>query len=291
MIIDVPSNAQESNTILHEKGYRNYYAQGTGALSIKSFFNGRAFYEVGQNRYLVGNDMHLILNSGQCYTIHIDVDQPIESFCIFFADGFAEEIHHDLTTPDVLDTPFKGKSSLNFFEKTYPQNPYLTPTLLQLRAGSESGCVTKGWIEEHMQLLMQGLLHTHYNVYRQVELLSAIRPATREELYRRLHYARDYAVALFNTPVTLAEIANVAALSPNHLMRTFKQLFGQTPHQFIVTKRIEEAQRLLSYSDSPVTEICFAVGFESLGTFSTLFTRRVGLSPTEYRNINRSIKR
>lgn len=283
MVISVPSNTTQSNYILHEKGYRNYQAQGTGSLSIKSFFNGQAFYEVERNRYLVGHDTHLILNSGQTYTIQIDADKPIESFCVFFADGFAEDVYHSLKAPDVLDNPFTGNVSLNFFEKTYPHDFLLTPALLQLRAGIETGRVTKGWIEEHMQLLMQCLLHTHYNVYRQLELLSAIRPATREALYRRLHYARDYASALFNTPITLAELANIASLSPNHLLRTFKQLFGQTPHQFIITKRLEEAQRLLRYSEFSITEICFAVGFESLGTFSSLFSRRVGVSPTEFR--------
>ena len=287
MIIFTPSNTAHPNYILHEKGYQSYHAQGTGSLSIKSFFNGQAFYEVGSNRYRVSDDTHLILNSGQTYAIHVDAEQPIESFCIFFADGFAEDVLHSLTTPDILDTTFKSAFALNFFEKTYPHDACLTPALLQLRAGIESGRVTIGWLEEHMQLLMQRLLHTHYNVYRQVELLPAVRPATREELYRRLHYARDYAAALFNTPITLAELAQIAALSPNHLLRTFKQLFGQTPHQFIVNQRLEEAQRLLRDSDYSITEICFAVGFESLGTFSALFSRRIGLSPSEFRQSKR----
>jgi AraC-like DNA-binding protein len=124
-------------------------------------------------------------------------------------------------------------------------------------------------------------------VYKEVEKLPAARQATREELYRRLHHARDYAAALFHQPVTLDDMARVACLSPNHLLRTFKGAFGQTPHQFITTRRLEEAGRLLRTSQQPVTEICYAVGFESLGTFSWLFHRRFGVSPSQYRRQNR----
>ena len=89
--------------------------------------------------------------------------------------------------------------------------------------------------------------------------------------------------ALFAEPVTLREMAGAACMSPNHLLRTFRQAFGETPHQFLTTRRLEEARRLLADRELPVTEICLAVGFESLGSFSTLFRKRFGVSPSEYR--------
>jgi AraC family transcriptional regulator len=284
MIISSASNSY----ILHEKGYAAYYGEGVGLLSIKSFFGGQAFYEVGRNRYVVGEGAHLVLNHGQPYSIRIDSDAPMESFCVFFAEGFADEVRRSLITPDdhILADPFKPPTTpLLFFEKTYPHDAFLSPAILNLRANIEHA--TRGWLEEQFHQMMQRLLHVHEKVYQEVEALPAVRPATREELYRRLQCARDYATALFNTPITLAELADVACLSPNHLLRTFKQLFGQTPHQFITSKRLEEAQRLLLCSERSVTEICFAVGFESLGTFSWLFRRRFGFSPTEFRQQKR----
>jgi AraC-like DNA-binding protein len=134
---------------------------------------------------------------------------------------------------------------------------------------------------------MQRLLQVHYNVYREAELLPAARAATREELYRRVHRARDFAAASFDQPITLNELANVAGLSPNHLLRTFRQAFGQTPHQYLTTLRLQRAQLLLSSSDVSVTEICFSIGFESLGSFSWLFRRRFGVSPDAFRRQNR----
>nr|HMN29725.1 helix-turn-helix transcriptional regulator [Caldilineaceae bacterium] len=92
-----------------------------------------------------------------------------------------------------------------------------------------------------------------------------------------------FIAAAYDEPLTLAMIASVANLSPNHLLRTFKQLFQQTPHQCLVERRLERAQQLLRQSDHSVTEICFAVGFESLGSFSWLFRRRFGRSPEQFR--------
>jgi AraC-like DNA-binding protein len=82
-------------------------------------------------------------------------------------------------------------------------------------------------------------------------------------------------------------MAAVACLSPNHFLRTFKQLFHQTPHQYLISKRLEEARRLLSLTEMPVTDVCFSVGFESLGSFSWLFRHRTGVSPEAYRRQKR----
>jgi AraC-like DNA-binding protein len=269
--------------ILHETGSSEFFGAGVGNLSIKTFIGGQARYAVGNKRYLVGHQTHLILNHGQSYTVEIDATTPVESFCVFFAEGFAAEVQRSLLTLPAPAENQQGKHSLDFFEKTYHHDDLLTPAILRLRAGIESRRVTTGWLEEHLHGLMQRLLHLHYNVYHEVEQLPARRPATREALFRQLHAARDYAIASFSLPLTLADMARVACLSPNHLMRSFKQAFGQTPHHFVTSCRLEESQRLLLHSEQTVTDICFAVGFESLGTFSWLFRQRFGLSPTQFR--------
>jgi AraC-like DNA-binding protein len=81
----------------------------------------------------------------------------------------------------------------------------------------------------------------------------------------------------------LVDCADEAGLSPWHLLRSFRGAFGETPKEFLTRLRLERAQHLLTVTDRPVTEVCFDVGFSSLGTFSTLFKRAVGCPPTEYR--------
>ncbi|MCY1069870.1 helix-turn-helix transcriptional regulator [Nannocystis sp. RBIL2] len=81
----------------------------------------------------------------------------------------------------------------------------------------------------------------------------------------------------------IADIAREAGLSPYHFIRQFAAVFGATPHQFRIDARIERAKHLLARGNHSVTDVCFEVGFESLGSFSDLFARRVGVPPSHYR--------
>ena len=92
----------------------------------------------------------------------------------------------------------------------------------------------------------------------------------------------------YRRPVSLPDISVQANLSPYHFQRVHKLTFGETPHEFLTRLRIERAKTLLARGSHNVTEACFEVGFSSLGSFSTLFAHRVGLSPSEYRRHARS---
>ena len=92
----------------------------------------------------------------------------------------------------------------------------------------------------------------------------------------------------FGLPVSLPDVAAHAKLSPYHFLRVYKQAYGETPHEFLTRLRIERAKTLLARGSHNVTEACFEVGFSSLGSFSALFARHVGLSPSEYRRYARS---
>ena len=84
-------------------------------------------------------------------------------------------------------------------------------------------------------------------------------------------------------PLTVRRLSTVAGLSPFHFIRTFRAATGQTPHQYVRNRRIARARELLVTTPLPVTEICEAVGFQSLGSFSTVFRRLTGESPTACR--------
>ena len=274
--------------ILHERGSQHHW-QGEGALSIKCFVGGRAFYDVGIGRYAVDDNSYLILNEGQTYSIDIDSLNEIESFCVFFEQGFAEDVWSSLnaTTTKLLEGEPENRLPVNFFERTYLHDQILSPALFSLRAQLSRSSCDPGWLAEQLHDIMERLLTVHAQTRKQVDEISALRPGSREELYRRLYRAFDYARACLDRPVTINEMARVACLSPNHFLRTFKQAFQQTPHQYLTRLRIERAQSLLRQTDQRITDICFAVGFESVGSFSWLFRQRVGLAPEEYRRTKR----
>ena len=92
----------------------------------------------------------------------------------------------------------------------------------------------------------------------------------------------------YGRPISLPDVAAHANLSPYHFLRIYKRAYGETPHEFLTRLRLVRAKTLLARRSHNVTEACFEVGFSSLGSFSSLFAGRVGLSSSEYRRHARS---
>ncbi|MCC6168320.1 MAG: helix-turn-helix transcriptional regulator [Caldilineaceae bacterium] len=101
--------------------------------------------------------------------------------------------------------------------------------------------------------------------------------------HKQLRLARLILDRNCDTPITVEDLSREVALSPYYLIRAFRHVYQQTPHQYLVGVRIARAKELLRNSDLSITEICMAVGFESLGSFSTLFRKAAGISPSAYR--------
>jgi len=100
---------------------------------------------------------------------------------------------------------------------------------------------------------------------------------------QRLVLARAFMDEHYDAPLDLAQIAERASFSRYHFLRLFRATFEQTPHQYLTSLRIERAKQLLASGDLSVTEVCLAVGFDSLGSFSVLFRRHVGHAPSVFR--------
>jgi AraC-like DNA-binding protein len=100
---------------------------------------------------------------------------------------------------------------------------------------------------------------------------------------RHLLRARDLVDARYSEPLDVADLARTAGLSRAHFSREFKSAFGESPHAYLLIRRLERAAALLRSTDRSVVEICFAVGLRSVGSFTTSFTRAYGMTPTVYR--------
>ena len=108
-------------------------------------------------------------------------------------------------------------------------------------------------------------------------MTTALHPA------RHLLRAKDLIDARYREPLDVPTLARAAHLSPAHFSREFRRAFGETPHRYLLTRRLERAAALLRNTDHSVADICLAVGLRSVGSFTTSFTRTFGVSPTAYR--------
>jgi AraC-like DNA-binding protein len=114
-------------------------------------------------------------------------------------------------------------------------------------------------------------------------MAGVIPPGSKEERNRWMLRARDAIDRDYARPLNIPALARIALVSEAHFIRTFRATFGETPHRYLQRRRVERAMTLLRNTDRSVTDICFAVGFSSLGTFSRTFRDILGRSPSAFR--------
>jgi transcriptional regulator GlxA family with amidase domain len=105
-----------------------------------------------------------------------------------------------------------------------------------------------------------------------------------EQSNRRMLRARDAMDRNFAEPLDIVALARIAHVSEAHFIRTFRATFGETPHRYLQRRRVERAMAMLRQTERSITDVCMAVGFTSLGTFSRTFREIVGESPRDYRS-------
>jgi len=262
----------------HVEAYRTTF-------SLKSVRAGRADYRTRTARYLVTPDRFLLLNHGQEYGMDLDARDRTETFCLFFAPGFLEDVADALASPAerLIDHPEPAGGAFGAIERMHPMTGPLAAHLWALLGAARSPARKEELLVDGLYACAADIVKLEQRIRREVATFPALRLSTREELYRRLYRARDYIESCFAEPLTVAELARVACLSHYHFHRMFKLAFHQTPMAALRERRLAEAQRLLSQKDAEVTKVALAVGFQSLGSFSALFHRRVGVSPAQFR--------
>jgi AraC-like DNA-binding protein len=281
-----PGSVLQRDVFTSGRGH-SYFAQTPGLpLSLKCMFNGRALYRIDRAEFSVDDGGYLILNNRQPYSIEITSPTRVETFVLWFPNGWAEEVLRSATRPNegLLEAPGETAAPASFFERYTPHDKTVSPKIRELRAAFKSEeFIEDDWLEEKLRALLASMLDTQSLVQRETNELPALRASTREELWRRVNRARDFLHAHLGSAIKLSDVAAAACLSPFHLLRTFQAAFRQTPHQYLNRCRLERARFLLEKTRIPITMICLDCGFTSLGSFSTLFHKSCGMSPRKWR--------
>jgi AraC-like DNA-binding protein len=275
------------NAILSESGPKRL-GPFEGALSIKHMLSGVAVWSAGRRRFRVEGAAFLVLNHGTVYTLERSALEPTQSFCPFFARGFAEDAARALRASDaqLLDAPDSTPIGVvTLREQLYASDERVLPRLRGLARAIRSRTATPLGVESAFVELAGALVLTQDGVAAEVARVPAARASTRRELHARLQRGRERMHDGLGERLGLVEIARAACVAPHHFHRAFRAVYGETPHRYLTRLRLERAARLLADTDWSVTEICAAVGFESLGSFSALFHREFGRPPSEIRKI------
>lgn len=295
VLINPPaSDLGRVNAVLNAKGRRHSVHNFPGPLSIKAVMRGSARWRTDDGEFFVDETSLLVLNHGQPYSLEVASRTPVETCCLFFRPGFVESVYRSRVAShdELLDDPQPGAS----LPPTFPPGLIFEgqPLLARVRRihrelsfgalrASAPGPVASTWLETEVLLAANELVEVNSRLQREAARVPRARAATRSETYKRLRRARDFMHGHCGEPLSLSEIARAASLSTYHFHRLFTKTFHERPHEYLTRLRLDRACRLLRRDDLSVTEVCLDSGFESLGSFSALFHRRTGLSPSQFR--------
>lgn len=258
-------------------------------LSIKCVLGGSTHYYTGtDSAHRVDANHYLILNRGHDYTFEKDMTTQVETFCVFFPSTLVPAIAAQSTRSDAQLLEWDSSSNIAFghFEHCRRHGSRVSRAVLEMRRQLLAGTLDDAQLEELLIRLGHSLVAEHQRIHQRIRELPYTRPQTRRELFRRVHRARDFLHANYAAPITVSDAAQIAAMSPFHFLRTFRQILGETPALYLQRVRIEQATWLLRHTKLPVTEIASQVGYQSLTSFSRVFAQHMHIPPRAYRLTN-----
>jgi AraC-like DNA-binding protein len=262
------------------------YTETAGNFSIRFVFSGNEVCSIGRRQLSIHSDSFIILNKGTQFTSSSDPRLPVNVFSIEFDDSFLKDFNTNF---------FKGKnavlidadhSAYQLRETIYPFKGDLKLNVSRLKKYIENGSADDVLINDYLQRCLLNYYRVYNEeIFQKAKKLNFLHSNTRIEILRRLNLAKEYLYANYNKNINLESLANHACLSVNHLLRTFKLAYNQSPHQFLIQIRLQRAQLLLLKTEYPVYEIVNMVGFKCTSSFIRLFRNRYQTTPLKYRNV------
>jgi AraC family transcriptional regulator len=253
-------------------------------LSLNFNLDEKQAYRTSSREHTVSPEKYLLLNEGQSFKTLAHYNTPTRMVTIAFQVGLAEKLLHGLATDcqQLLDEPFQSPNGkAEFIEKTYPLDTALTENVAWLAELNDDVVV-----DQALENLLLEILQRQMNVRKEILSIKKLKPSTRLEVYRRLHWSLEYLHENFSADLTIDQLAQVACLSTFHYKRLFTELFNTPPYQYLIKLRLEKACALLC-TERKVGDICVDLGWKDPSSFSRLFKREFCMTPEQYRQAKR----
>ena len=273
------------NVVFNTVSSYSFCDDHVGCLSFKTILKGEEWYGINKRKLAIRPGQFLILNDEQNYSCKIDTMDKVRGLSVFFQKDFAAQVFQDTLKSEVelLDNPFyKNNEQPEFFQTLNDIDPELQLQLVRLISGLENNGYDDG-AEEQLFFLLSYLIKTLKSDTEKIAGVSAIKPSSKIEIYKRLCIAKDFLHSTFMEKPDLKLLASIACLSVPQLIRQFKSVFKVTPHQYLIQIKLKQAVDLLKNTDKPIHEITWACGFENVSAFCRAFKSAYGFQPLMFR--------
>lgn len=274
------------NVILNVKERQNYRPDVKGTLSLFSNISGTSNCEVDNKRLNVHENLYLLSNDQQTYTLDINTQIPLETFNVHFGTNFLQETYYELSKKDqiLLESPEVSQYlQIDFNNQLFRKSSTVEHIITILHQQQSHLKKNSILLEEYLHRLLSELIQAHRTELSRPKQLESLKKSTKDEIWKRLKQAIEYIHSNYCFSISLDKLAEVSSLSKFHFLRLFKQAFQESPHQYIKSLRLEKATYLLKKTLLPIQDIAYFIGFEAQASFSRAFKNKYGVNPIQYR--------
>jgi AraC family transcriptional regulator len=263
--------------------------------SIRIVHYGRETYTVNGTTYQLNAGQYLLTQPQSRGAGLIDSREAVSGMCIDILPNIMAQVADSWINPEQPDAqqqPFNllqsGELKAQRFQASETKLGHLLSQMGHTLAQQPDPKLIN---QSLIYALAESYLLDYQHILKQIKSITSVKTSTRLELHRRVTIGRDYMEAHFREALDVAEVAQVAQVSEYHFFRLFKAVYGVSPHQFMLQKRLNFGKNLLTSGHCAVTDAAIASGFSDIYSFSKAFKKQFGVTPTgvknEYRISNR----
>lgn len=263
-----------------------YRPVDTSGLAIKFVVDGNERYLINKQPFVVPAGSYLLLNGEKDANVEIESKRLVNGICIHIAESVITDTMASILRPD---TPFSDPDLASFLTTDlFLENQYraahtlLGHKLLQLNNDIKKNSFSVDDINSGLFFeLSEKLILDQIVVLKQLQSVPGIKSITKRDLCRRLTRGREYLDTHFTQPLTIEIVAKESFMSEFHFFRLFRKVYGLSPYQYVLKKRLQASVALLK-SDKPVSDVALECGFTDIFTFSKAFKKHFGVSPSYF---------
>jgi len=273
-----------ANAVIYAYTTEKYFYPGhrTPYLFVTNYLN-KGNYLLNGKHIQISDKCFYFLNEDDELEINFSKAEPLQTLLILLTEKFVKASLHCITSSHEKLLEAGDKNAHNDFK--IPSVPF---TLSKIVRDKISLVLQKTTGRDELEIILFDLISEfailNNDTAKQLKKINAVKRSTQQELYKRLFLAREFINDNAFENLTISQTARQVCLDKFHFLSSFKRLFGITPHQYLTEIKLQKAHYLLKDKQCSVSEVCFTVGFESIGSFSNLFRKRFRVPPSALLN-------
>ena len=262
-----------------------YHPVKSQGFSIKYVVEGIERYTLNGQKYPIETGKYLLSNFTNEGHVEVQSDKSVKGICINLVPELLSEVIASFQRPD---TAFSDVDLGHFFHSSHflenhydAQKTHLGKLLIDLSAAVQDSNLSEDDFDiEFFYHLSEKIIADQIPIFKQLQAIPSIKSTTKKELIKRVFKGKEFIDFYFSSPLTIEQVAKESCMSEYHFFRLFKAIYGLTPHQYTIRRRLDYGQKILKRDKNAVSIAAIESGFSDIYTFSIAFKNYFGYSPS-----------